>query len=395
MSSLCSTIMLKRGYKFIFIGLGVVCFIVYFHLYMRTEAVPRRLDMLPRTDRRAVLSDPAVKLLVYWKPFNGDGFLKPEQNCLKRCPVKCNITDDKNMFYEADLINYHLTDLWPDNWHIDTTKTIEFPAYRRKEQIWVLTNQEPPSNLFGNLRVFNKLFNWTMWYRTDSVVPFQYGWSVALTEDELSSSTKDLKRRNFYREKSRNITGRISNCGDASRRYRLVHKMQQHLDIDMYGGCYSKKCYHENCNQPLEEYRFYLAFENSLCTDYVTEKYWDAISRDQIPIVNWDYQHVKNVVIPNSFISVHDFGDIKSFVDYLEQVMTNETLYNSYFDWRRHFRTERRCSSCLLCQHLYADKSRRVVADLEGWVRADICPKVQELNKLVLDIDRRLFEWGI
>ncbi|WAQ98449.1 hypothetical protein MAR_022822 [Mya arenaria] len=75
--------------------------------------------------------------------------------------------------------------------------------------------------------------------------------------------------------------------------------------------------------------------------------------------------------------------------------MTNETLYNSYFDWRGHFRTERRCSSCLLCQALYADTSRRVVADLEGWVRADICPKVQELNKLVLDIDRRLFEWGI
>ena len=33
------------------------------------------------------------------------------------------------------------------------------------------------------------------------------------------------------------------------------------------------------------DYMFYLAFENSICADYVTEKFFNAMRRDVIPIV--------------------------------------------------------------------------------------------------------------
>lgn len=33
------------------------------------------------------------------------------------------------------------------------------------------------------------------------------------------------------------------------------------------------------------DYMFYLAFENSICADYVTEKFFNAMKRDVIPIV--------------------------------------------------------------------------------------------------------------
>jgi len=33
------------------------------------------------------------------------------------------------------------------------------------------------------------------------------------------------------------------------------------------------------------QYKFYLAFENSLCTDYITEKFYQTLNRDIIPVV--------------------------------------------------------------------------------------------------------------
>ncbi len=35
----------------------------------------------------------------------------------------------------------------------------------------------------------------------------------------------------------------------------------------------------------LSEYKFYLAFENSFCEDYVSEKFWNALRRSVVPIV--------------------------------------------------------------------------------------------------------------
>ena len=34
-----------------------------------------------------------------------------------------------------------------------------------------------------------------------------------------------------------------------------------------------------------EKYKFYLSFENSFCTDYITEKLWKVLNYDIVPIV--------------------------------------------------------------------------------------------------------------
>ncbi len=41
-----------------------------------------------------------------------------------------------------------------------------------------------------------------------------------------------------------------------------------------------------HCNSIItKDYKFYLAFENSLCVDYISEKFWRAMSWDLVPIV--------------------------------------------------------------------------------------------------------------
>jgi hypothetical protein len=43
----------------------------------------------------------------------------------------------------------------------------------------------------------------------------------------------------------------------------------------------------------VERYYFYLAFENSLCKDYITEKFFDAMSRDVVPVVRGGGDYAK------------------------------------------------------------------------------------------------------
>ena len=240
---------------------------------------------------------------------------------------------------------------------------------------------EPPQHLWGDLTVFNGLFNWTQWYRTDADIHWLYGHAYKLTEREKLHSTK-VPLRNFFKEKSRGISGRISNCMDSNRRYKIIKEMQKYLDIDMYGLCYNKPCGHsrsefdKSCNDLLKQYKFYLAFENNDCKDYVTEKYWQSLQREQIPIVNWKMLN-RDLVIPNSYINIFDFKDIKSLTNYIKKVSENETLYNSYFNWKRSYVNWGPCTACQICDALHDEnRAMQVVEDLDAWVRNDICQKV-------------------
>jgi alpha-1,3-fucosyltransferase len=81
--------------------------------------------------------------------------------------------------------------------------------------------------------------------------------------------------------------------------------------------------------------RFYIAFENSVCTDYVTEKFLKA-NYWTVPIVlkGSIYRHIAP---PNSYIAVDSFATIKEYIDHLQNLKQNTTAYMEYFRWRQHY----------------------------------------------------------
>ena len=57
--------------------------------------------------------------------------------------------------------------------------------------------------------------------------------------------------------------------------------MKKWMPLDQFGDCNAEVCADdEKCYDSMEDkYKFYLSFENSLCQDYVTEKFWNFLGK--------------------------------------------------------------------------------------------------------------------
>uniref|UniRef100_A0A914P3U9 Fucosyltransferase n=2 Tax=Panagrolaimus TaxID=55784 RepID=A0A914P3U9_9BILA len=75
----------------------------------------------------------------------------------------------------------------------------------------------------------------------------------------------------------------------------------------------------------LERHFFYLAFENSVCKDYITEKFWRL--KDLIVPVVLKRSLLKGIVEDEYFIAADDFNSTKELVEKLIDVSKNLTEY--------------------------------------------------------------------
>lgn len=110
--------------------------------------------------------------------------------------------------------------------------------------------------------------------------------------------------------------------------------------VDIYGECGTLGCSvedKEDCYDMLDtDYKFYLAFENSNCKDYITEKLFENTLRHNIlPIVMGptieEYQKYAPL---KSFIHVDEFESPAELAKYLHILDGNDDLYNLYFRYK-------------------------------------------------------------
>ena len=86
--------------------------------------------------------------------------------------------------------------------------------------------------------------------------------------------------------------------------------------------------------------RFYLSFENALCKDYITEKAFNSLKLNTIPVVmgGADYD---SLLPPGSFINAREFDSPEHLAAFLHLVLSNSTLQQSYFQWRSYYNIHR------------------------------------------------------
>ena len=78
--------------------------------------------------------------------------------------------------------------------------------------------------------------------------------------------------------KTKAVAWFVSNCGARNGRLNYAKELSKFIQVDIYGACGSKRCPRAQSNTCFDmlnrDYKFYLAFENSNCKDYITEKFF-------------------------------------------------------------------------------------------------------------------------
>ncbi|GAU93793.1 hypothetical protein RvY_05678 [Ramazzottius varieornatus] len=334
-------------------------------------------------------SPPPPKLILIWdrrtpfmdvKPYR----LKKElpRSSLQAVSAGCNceITSDTAGWQLADVVvvnAFYLRRL-NDLGHF-------FPRRRNRSQLWVFYMLEPAQIMtenrdrawFGRL---NGQFNLTMTYRLDSDVPIGYGKLRPFYADEDPQIYKD-----FGESKKYMVAWFVSNCRAKSGRLEYVKELQKHIPVDIYGDCGTMKCPNAttpNCNTLLRDhYKFYLSFESSVCKDYITEKFFGALQNDVVPIVIGGGNYTAINAPSNSYIDARDFTTPKDLADYLFYLEATPGAYNEYFQWKEHWRVERRgvyshslCELCRRINEIAAEPStsfHQIYVDMMKWWHQD------------------------
>ena len=184
---------------------------------------------------------------------------------LDECPVsRCLLTGDSAFASTAHVILYQ-------NGFFNVQP-------RLPHQIWVMWLLESPFHT-GDLSEVKSYVNWTATYRTDSTIVTPYERFVHY-DNFTALPTTPL--RNYAQGKTHMVAWFVSNCISSNKRSEYVTALEEHVKVDIYGACGTHVCPRhkkEECNDILRiKYKFYLAFENSNCVHYITEKfYWNAL----------------------------------------------------------------------------------------------------------------------
>ena len=264
--------------------------------------------------------------------------------------------------------------------HVAIDEKDRMPERRQPWQNYIVIAQEAEIRTTFPAYM-NDIFNLTVSHRLDSDIPVPHGAIIR----KLPSDPAPTPGTNFAANKTGLAAYVVSNCETPSKREVYVKKLQEYTSVDVFGKCGTEtwpKPY-ENCNECKsgdceeeacwnyigDKYKFYLAFENSICIDYVTEKLYRTLNHGRmIPIVLGGADYAARLP-KKSYIDVADFESPRELAEYLTILDTNDTLYNEYFQWQYHYKSVQLGSyRCYLCAYLHLNKSaKKVLPDFGKW----------------------------
>jgi len=114
--------------------------------------------------------------------------------------------------------------------------------------------------------------------------------------------------------------------------HEYLTKLMENIEVESpYDGLYS---IHQLQSGYYRKYKFIIAFENVIDTDYVTEKFYEPLIKGSVPI----YLGAPNIddFAPgdNCFVDVRKFENPKSLADFIKACYDDEQLYAQFFEWK-------------------------------------------------------------
>lgn len=314
---------------------------------------------LERSSRRNL-----TVLLWYWpfdKPFSLTGDV-----CWDKYQIPgCRLVSQRSLFPTADVVVFHNRELLQR--HGDLPFDLPRPAGQR----WAWMSLEAPNS---NLKRYSNVFNMTISYRRDADITIPYGeLQAGKTGGHLTGGVPS--------NKSFLACWVISNYKRHQKRSKVYRELKALIPVQVYGRRTKTSLSSDALLPTISRCYFYLAFENMISRDYITEKLWrNSYQGGALPVVLGPPVEDYNAVAPpQSFVHVDQFASTKALADYLQQLAADRQRYGRYFSWRRDWNvkllTDWRERLCRICSQFTRLAQHRVYSDLHGWVRAlDIRP---------------------
>ena len=327
------------------------------------------IPIIPLRRTHSNLTSPLEVKFLFWNKFHSrkQWWHLRGQSIYRRCgDCLCTFVYDKQGLENMDAVLFEYND---DLLRLETGINLNVPAVHYHHQYWILYNHEPERGDLETKRLYNNLrggvFNLSANYRNESDIILKYG--ECLPRNKPPYSTEGI---NFAEGKTGLVLWLVSNCAATSRRLSYARELQRYISVDIAGKCgpreFQKYFGPSSYSTPLEnfnKYKFYLAFENTYCEQYITEKVYKVLADDSkvVPIVRGAGPY-KDVLPANSYIDAADFSSPKDLADYLLKLDQNDNLYNEYFKAREKY----------ICHNYYANSY--------NWPCA-ICQKVCALKE--------------
>ncbi|KAI6186309.1 Alpha-(1,3)-fucosyltransferase C [Aphelenchoides besseyi] len=327
----------KQLFKFVFLRTRLLLVpVVFVLLYISFNISNGRLSsnkqsaviisLMNETRRFKESSDSKLPIVLFWTPYFGNEmsylFLQHPE-----CPFKCLFTTNQSFADSADVRVLHppdFRDLFPPH----------NPTALNAHLIF-----ESPANTPHNKMFIADYFNITISYHSQATIYYPYNEFVEIdgteTADQLWTQEQIEKAVMF---KTKKVLVSISNCHIVtSGRNAYVEALAKHIKITKVGSCYLQHVDDQTLHKLIAEHYFLLAFENSVCPEYTTEKYW-RLKDLVVPVILSRGVTNSNNVLNGTFIAASDFESPRKLADYLNSLIDDKSKYMKYFEWTKKYR---------------------------------------------------------
>ena len=356
-------------------GLILSCINSLVYQLLRNHSLAPHSEDKQGNVRRAILKKP-LKRILYYNPANFQqvrGIL--ELTHLEGCEFSnCAMSFNQSDLDKSDAVIFHF---------IYGYHNISLNSLKQTGQVWIWAQHERPTwhHQFSTPTFrsgIKGVFNWTMTYSEHSDIYFPYG--IA----KLKSNT-NFKRdyHKIAREKSRDAFWVNSHCHTEGKREMYVDTLKRYIDVDVYGECGKKwncgrKYAHDldGCFDVLNTtYKFYLAFENAFCQEYISEKFFENFEYDVLLVSRGDVPGSRSINISKSaYIRAGDLKSAHELGQYLRRLSSDIDEYakmleekDKYYVVRYKTLFER--AMCEVCKRLNnVERYRSVYDDVYEWM---------------------------
>uniref|UniRef100_A0A4W3J1F4 Fucosyltransferase n=1 Tax=Callorhinchus milii TaxID=7868 RepID=A0A4W3J1F4_CALMI len=220
------------------------------------------------------------------------------------------------------------------------------PLPRQAQHEWALFHEESPKN---NYKLFHEptitLFNYTATFSRNSHMPLTTQYLESIEALKSQQYLTPLSEKNRLRDKLAPLVYVQSDCDPPSDRDSYIRELMKYIQVDSYGECLHNKDLPAHLRDPttmdndgfhkiLAQYKFILAFENAVCDDYITEKFWRPLKLGVVPV----YYGSSNIAdwLPSnrSAILVRNFSHPKDLAEYIMRLDRDDRDYEAFLEWK-------------------------------------------------------------